>query len=131
MSDPNTFHKLAKDAGNRLGNYVMSYASGATAVFFLALMQDAATRFSAAQKLALILSLLLYFATVALRLLELHVDARRFYQVAKQLEKPEAQQDWSVNDRYKAMRWRLILSAYATLTAATLLALLFMVLRLA
>lgn len=131
MSDPNTFHKLAKDAGNRLGNYVMSYASGATAVFFLALMQESATRFSPAQKIALILSMLFFVVTVALRLFELHIDARRFYALAKELEKPVTAQDWQVNDHYKALRWRLIYSAYGTLAAATLLALLFMVLRLA
>ena len=130
MSDPSTYHKLAKDAGNRLGTYVLNYSSGATAVFFLALMQDNVARFTAPQKITLMLSLFFFFATVALRLFELHIDSKRSYDVAKQLEKPENQQDWSGKARLMSLRWNLILSAYATLAAATLLALLLMVLRL-
>ncbi len=130
MSGSNTFHKLAKDAGNRLSNYVMNFASGATAVFFLALIQDSATRFSAAQKVVLLFSLLFFFATVALRLFELHIDARRFFSVAKQLEKPEDQQDWSASNGHKHLRLQLIFSSYLTLSLATILAILFMVLRL-
>jgi hypothetical protein len=131
MSDESaTFHKLAKDAGNRLGNYVLNYASGATAVFFLALMQDSVTKFTSAQKTVLLLSLVFFFATVALRLFELHIDSKRAYYVAKQLEKPQDQQDWSGNASFKVLRWRLILSAYFTLIAGTLFALLLMVLRL-
>lgn len=35
MADPAPFHKLAKEAGTRLGAYVLSYASGASAAVFL------------------------------------------------------------------------------------------------
>ncbi len=130
MSNPNTFHKLAKDAGNRLSNYVMNFASGATAVFFLALVQDSATRFSTVQKVVLIISLLFFFATVALRLLELHIDARRFFSIAKQLEKLDDQQDWSASKAYTSLRLKLVYGSYITLSSATSLAILFMVLRL-
>lgn len=37
----NTYHSLAKAAGNRLRAYILSVASGATAVFFLAITQAA------------------------------------------------------------------------------------------
>lgn len=44
------FHKLAKDAGNTLRAYILSYASGATAVFFLALTGKDLQAFSAMEK---------------------------------------------------------------------------------
>jgi hypothetical protein len=53
QSEAQEFHKWAKDAGNKLRAYVLSYASGATAA--------------------------------ALCLVELHVDARRCFYIAKQL----------------------------------------------
>lgn len=128
-ADSSAFHKLAKDAGNRLGNYVMAYASAATGVFFFALVQDAATRFTALQKLTVLFALLLYVATVIIRLIELHVDARRFYAVAKELEKPETEQNWTANSDYKRMRLALIYGSYVTLALGTLFAVLFMAAR--
>ena len=129
MSDPSVFYKLAKEAGNRLGNYLMTYASAATGVFFLALTQHAVVPFTATQKATVILALLGYVATVAQRLIELHVDAKRFYAVAKQLEKPPELQNWTTSERYKAQRLRLIYGSYLTLAVATVCSVLFMVLR--
>ena len=129
MSDPSAFHKLAKDAGNRLGNYVMNYASAGTGVFFLALVQDAAMRFTPWQRVCVLAALACFVATVGIRLYELHVDAQRFFRVAKELEKPEREQDWQGNARFKALRLRLIYGSYATLAAGTLLAWLFMASR--
>ncbi|HEX6157851.1 MAG TPA: hypothetical protein VFZ54_17630, partial [Burkholderiales bacterium] len=37
QSSPQDFYRWAKEAGNKLRAYILSYASGATAVFFLAL----------------------------------------------------------------------------------------------
>src|SRR5260221_4818765 len=86
------FHKWAKDAGNKLRAYVLSYASGATAVFFLALTGKDVSAFSFHEKWLLIVALLLYVSTAVLCLYELNVDARRFFFVAKQLDLPETEQ---------------------------------------
>jgi hypothetical protein len=107
----------------------MTYASAATGVFFLALTQHAVVPFTATQKATVILALLGYVATVAQRLIELHVDAKRFYAVAKQLEKPPELQNWTTSERYKAQRLRLIYGSYLTLAVATVCSVLFMVLR--
>lgn len=53
------FHKLAKDAGNKLRSYVLAYTSGATGVFFLALVGKNATDFTSLQKLLLLSALAL------------------------------------------------------------------------
>lgn len=129
MNDANTFHKLAKDAGNRLGSYILNYASAATGIFFMALTQNVITSFTIYQKSFLFIAFILYVATILIRLLEIHIDARRFYTVAKQLEKPEIEQDWSDNEHYQRLRLKLIYSSYITLIAATGFSLVFMISR--
>ena len=130
MSDPpDDFHKWAKDAGNKLRAYVLSYASGATAVFFLALTGKDLGSFSLGEKTALIAALSLYVATAVLCLVELHVDARRFFNVAKQLERPESERSWVENDLAKQLRLRLIYVSYITAAVATVAVMVFLVMR--
>lgn len=114
MSDAAPFHKLAKEAGNRLAAYITNFASGAVGVLFLAAMQDSFTRLPGAARSSLVLALLLAVATVGLRLAELHVDARRFYEVAVQTDLPAERQDWRRNERLKRLRLRLIFASYFT-----------------
>jgi hypothetical protein len=121
------FHKLAKDAGNQLKNYILTYASAATGVFFLTLAGKEALTFSIFQKALLISGLLLYVFTVICCLVELRVDARRFFYIAKQLEKLENERDWSVNELYKKRRLRLIYSSYISISLATLSVVIFLI----
>src|SRR6266850_6866407 len=106
------FHKLAKDAGNKLRAYILAYASGATGVFFLALAGKETQPFSCQQKAMLLASLFLYVVTVALCLYELHIDARRFFYVAAQLEISADKRDWSKNERYKSLRLWFLYGSY-------------------
>lgn len=123
------FHKLAKDAGNKLRSYVLAYTSGATGVFFLALVGKNATDFTSLQKLLLLSALALYVLTVILSLFELHIDARRFFNISAQLKKPETEQKWGKNKRYKTLRKRLLYWSYLTAGLATILVVAFLVLR--
>jgi hypothetical protein len=125
------FHKLAKDAGNRLRAYILAYASGATAVFFLALAGKEVQLFTLQEKAMLLTALFLYVATVALCLYELHIDARRFFYIAAQLKEAEDKQDWSKNERYKKLRLKLLYSSYVTVLLATLSALAFLTTKIA
>ena len=129
-SESGDYHRWAKDAGNKLRAYVLSYASGATAVFFLALTGTDLPSFSLAERWLLIVALFLYVLTALLCLYELHVDARRFFFVAKQLDLAEGERDsWAPNSVYKKRRLRLIFASYLTAALATVAVLGFMVLR--
>jgi amino acid transporter len=123
------YHKLAKDAGNKLRSYVLAYASGATGVFFLALVGKDAVDFTSLQKILLLFALALYVLTVILCLFELHIDARRFFNIAAQHEKPKSEQNWGRNERYKKLRVRLLYWSYLTAGLATVLVVIFLVSR--
>jgi len=123
------FHALAKDAGNRLKGYILAYASGATGVFFLSLSSGGPTSFTSFERTFLVIALVLFVVTVAISLFELHIDARRFFNVAKQLERPESERTWTLNERYKALRVRLIYTSYVTTAVATGAAVAFLVAR--
>lgn len=126
--DADTYHSLAKDAGNKLKGYIVAFSSGATAVFFLTLADSKAV-FTPWQKGCLIFALVLFVTTTLICLYELHIDARRFFNVAKQLERPKAEQTWELNEQYKRRRVRLIYSSYATLFLAVLASVLFLIAR--
>lgn len=126
-SSPDDFHKWAKDAGNKLRAYILSYASGATAVFFLALTGKDVQAFVPIEKVLLVTALLLYVVTAALCLVELHIDSRRFFMVAKQLELPEGERSWAKSEWYKKLRLRLIYGSYITATLATVTVVAFLV----
>ena len=127
---PEEYFERAKDAGNSLRAYILSYASGATAVFFLALTGKDLPTFSVAEKTLLVVALLLYVATALLCLYELHVDARRFFFIAKQLELPEGERDsWKPSFVYRRLRLRLIYTSYAMAALATVAVMGFLILR--
>jgi hypothetical protein len=130
-TSPDDFHKWAKDAGNKLRAYILSYASGATAVFFLALAGKDVSSFSAREQGLLITALVLFVLTAILCLFELHIDARRFFYVAKQLELPDDQRSWGKNDWYKKVRLRLIFGSYLTASLATAAVVVFLIHRIA
>jgi hypothetical protein len=130
MPEPD-FHTLAKDAGNRLKGYVLAYASGATGVFFISLSGKDAVNFSSWQKVFILVALIFFVATVALCLYELHIDARRFFNIARQNSLTEDQQEWGLNERYKRLRVRLLYSSYVTVTLGTLASVAFLIVRIA
>ena len=129
QSAPQNFYRLAKEAGNTLRAYILSYASGATAVFFLALTGRDLQTFSSMQKMLLIGALLLYVLTAVICLYELHVDARRFFNLAKQLESGQDGRAWHENALYHDLRLRLIYGSYLTVGLATAAVIGFLVLR--
>jgi len=129
MSDKEThFHTLAKDSGNRLRGYILNAASAALGVYFLALT-TATGQYSAMEKLMLVVGIFFFALTVWLRLLELHVDARRFFAVAKELEKPEEEQDWSRNEQLKQRRLMLIWGSYGSFGVAVVVSVFYLLAR--
>jgi hypothetical protein len=65
-------------------------------------------------------------------LYELHIDARRFFHVAKQLElEDNAARSWQENDAYKRLRLKLIFGSYLTASLATVAVVGFLILRIA
>lgn len=118
MSDTH-FHSLAKDAGNKLKAYVLAYASGATGVYFVSLSRPSPNDYSYFEQICLITAFGFYVGTVAMCLYELHVDARRFFNITVQNAKPTHEQSWDLNEHYKRVRVRLIYGSYVTLAIAT------------
>jgi uncharacterized membrane protein len=108
--------ELAKDAGNKLRAYMLSYSSGATAVFFLALTGRDLALFNPLEKTLLVIALVLYVATAFLCLLELRTDARRFFHMATQIEQGGG---FAENQHYKNRRLALIYASYVTAAFAT------------
>jgi len=129
MSETDKFHALAKDAGNRLRSYILSVASGATGVFLLALTNSNKGDYSNLEKSLLISALFFFVATVALCLYELRIDAKRFFNLAKELEKPEENRTWDINNKLKTKRFRLIRASYATLTLGVLITSIYLIVR--
>ena len=110
--DIKTYHSLAKDAGNRMRAYILSVASGAAGVIFVSLTREPIMAMSCLQRLFMVVALVSFVSTVAVSLIELRVDARRFFSIAKQLERPKEEQDWSINEHYKTLRLRLLNTTY-------------------
>jgi len=71
----------------------------------------------------------IFVATVAISLFELHIDVRRFFNVAKQLERWETEQSWELNEQYEALRVKLLYSSYVTVALATVAAVAFLLAR--
>jgi len=108
------FHSLAKDAGNKLRAYILSVSSGATGVFFFTLASKGASSLSGLDKLLLIIGMLSFVSTVAISLLELRIDAQRFFDLAKEVDKNSEEQSWERNDKYKRQRYFLLHTTYIT-----------------
>ena len=90
MEESQKYHQLAKDAGNRLREYILSVSSGATGVFFIALTKTGKTRLASSEQWLLTIALISFVITVALCLLELRVDAMRFFDHGMELDKPKS-----------------------------------------
>ena len=125
-TDTQKFHDRAKDSGNKLKSYILTYSSAATGVFFLAIT-NSKQKFTDQQEILLITSLSFFFITVLISLIELRVDANRFFELASQHELPEAERDWSKNDSYRKDRVKLIYLSYVTVAIATTSAAFFMI----
>ena len=119
---------LAKDAGNKLRAYMLSYSSAATAVFFLALTGRDVDLFTRTQKSLLIVALVFYVATALLCLFELRTDARRFFHMATQIEQGGG---FAENRFYRKLRLWLIYGSYVTAGLATVAMVAFLISRIA
>lgn len=75
---PEKFHDKAKEAGNRLKGYILSFSSVATGVFFFTLTGKDVSTFTSIEKICLLTAMTFFAATVTLCLLELQVDSKRF-----------------------------------------------------
>lgn len=124
------FHKLAKDAGNQLRTYILSFSSAAAGVFFFTLTSNDATHLSATEKTLVGMSLIFFTLTAFICLYELRLDAIRFFKVAQQLEKPEKHQEWAEVNRLKERRLFAIYSSYVTVILGIILTGWYMILRL-
>lgn len=123
-----TYHQNAKNAGNRLSAYVTNSCIGAVAVFFLALVDHEQT-YSNLEKTMLIIALLGFvFATLA-RFLELHFDARRFYQLAMQTSSHEDHQDWAQYEIFKQRRMTALWISYALFAIGITASVVFLIAR--
>jgi len=123
-----TYHQNAKNAGNRLPAYVTNSCIGAVAVFFLALVDHEQT-YSTLEKTMLIIALLGFvFATLA-RFLELHFDARRFYQLAMQTDSHEDDQDWAQYETFKKYRMTALWISYSLFAIGITASVVFLIAR--
>lgn len=120
MDEISKYHELAKDAGNRLRAYILSVSSGATGVFFLALTKTDESLLNYSEKWLLSIALIAFVTTVCLCLYELRVDAKRFFLLAKELEKTESERNWNKNESFKSKRHCLINLSYVTLGIAVI-----------
>lgn len=128
MSNAAHFHALAKGAGNRLRAYILNTSSAALGVYFLALT-TATGGHGTMEKLMLMLGMVAFALTTLLRLLEMHVDARRFFAVAKEMEKPEEEQFWLSGTQYEQQRLLLIWASYWTFGAGVVAFLFYLLIR--
>jgi len=124
-----TYHKLAKDAGNKLRAYILSVSSGGTAIIFLMLTKSDVSILSNFEKVLLIIALISFVLTVILSLYELRIDAKRFFSIATELEKPRESQNWSINEKYKNIRFCLMHSTYFTLGFGILSITIFLIIK--
>ena len=123
-----TYHQNAKNAGNRLSAYVTNSCIGAVAVFFLTLVDHEQT-YSTLEKTMLIIALLGFvFATLA-RFLELHFDARRFYQLAMQTGSHEDDQDWTLYETFKKYRMTALWISYSLFAIGITASVVFLIAR--
>ena len=129
MEEISKYHALAKDAGNRLRAYILSVSSGATGVFFLALTKAENTPLTCSEKWLLSIALVSFVITVFLCLYELRIDAQRFFFLAKELGKPEQEQSWQQNEKFKSKRYWLIHMSYVTLGIAIISTSVYLVLK--
>ena len=125
------FHDKSKEAGNKLKENILNFSSVATGVFFFALTGKDVSSFGHIEKTLLLSAMSFFAVTVVLCLFELYVDSKRFFEIAKQFEKPERDRNWNRAKRLKKLRIRLINFSYACVLMGFLLSFAYMVKRIA
>jgi len=120
------FHKRAKEAGDQLRAYIVSISSAATGMLFLN-VTDATQHLTNSQKVAVAIAIIMFSLTVMLTLIELRVNARRFYEVATQREKDAP--NWNENTRLKALRLKIMWGSYGTMSTGIIATLFYMLMR--
>lgn len=125
------FHDKAKDSGNKLKANILSFSSVATGVFFFTLTGKDLSKFTATEKSLLLGAIIFFASTVVLCLVELYVDSQRFFAIARQLEKPVSDQNWTRPKRLKSLRIRMINASYFTVITGFIFTFVYMVLRVA
>lgn len=120
MNESTEYHKLAKDAGNRLRAYILSMSSAATGVLFIMLVQAKTSNFTSLDKCLLLITIISFVSTVFLSLYELRIDAQRFFSIAKEYEKEESERNWTINEKLKNKRLVIINLSYVMITIAIL-----------
>ena len=128
---PEKFHDKSKEAGNKLKGYILYFASVATGVFFFTLTGKDVSSFNTIEKALLVAAMSFFAITVLLCLLELHIDSRRFFRIAKEKEKPLPEQNWELVRSLKRLRIRIIYSGYISVLFGFLLTFVYMVIRIA
>jgi hypothetical protein len=92
-----TFYRYAKEGGDRLRGYMLAGSVLGIGLFmFLPGMPGDSGIFMLGAVLA-------YFVTMVLCLVELRMESVRYYTIAKELEKPEDEQDWKKNEETKEL----------------------------
>ncbi len=110
--------------------YILSFSSGSTGVFFFTLTAKGVDQLSFYERLFIGVALIFFVATTVLCLIELRIDAKRFFNIAKQFELPEGQRSWDKNEAYKKLRIRFIYTSYTTASVAVLATVCYLVMRL-
>jgi hypothetical protein len=123
------FHSLAKDAGNKLRAYILSVSSGATGIFFFTLSSKEVSTFTAIEKSLLVIGLIGFVLTIAISLFELRIDAQRFFDLAKEVDKEQDKKNWGKNKKYKDLRYKLIHGSYLTFGAGVISTSIYLILR--
>lgn len=123
------FHDKSKEAGNKLKENILNFSAVATGVFFFTLTGKDVSDFGYLEKVLLFGAMSFFAATVALCLLELHVDSKRFFAIAKQLEKPERERNWSRPKHLKKLRVKLIYASYISVAVGFSITFVYMVQR--
>ena len=126
---PEKFHNKAKEAGNRLKEYILSFSSLSTGVFFFTLTGKDVSGFDYYEKFFLLVAMTFFAITTLLCLIELQLDAKRFFMTAKQMEKPKEDQKWETVRRLNYVRVKVIYCSYFSLLAAFVATFVYMVLR--
>jgi len=88
---------------------------------------DATQHLTNSQKVAVAIAIIMFSLTVMLTLIELRVNARRFYEVATQREKDAP--NWNENTRLKALRLKIMWGSYGTMSTGIIATLFYMLMR--
>lgn len=100
----NEFHNRAKAEGDKLKAYVLSISAAGAGIFFAALSFKELT-ISKAEQILILVGLIFFSLTVVACLIELHLNAKRYFSGAKAHENREDEKE---GKKYKLLKkWRL------------------------